>query len=241
MSWAGIRWLIPSRLRTFMIVNLVVAIVMGVLVPMRPVIAKYSSGLAYLSLVLLSFSVAAILVVGPWALVQAYLYPKKCGVWYAWRNGTKRPETRIEIGARAPRAPTLARGDIAAIALGAYLGYQEGAHAAVRGGRTRRFGFACGALVECRRAARAGRQGRGRTRLLSANHGEVCRLAGSSGGLGSARDDRAPRSARALWRRRPRRLKNRRKYECRPQLTPTSRRECRPSGSQERTPRPPRP
>jgi hypothetical protein len=88
-SWA--RWFLPKRLRTIMIVNLAVAILMGVVMAARPAIARNGSAIANMMLLLLAVSILGAILTLPMAVVQMYLYPKKRGLWYTWENAPKHP------------------------------------------------------------------------------------------------------------------------------------------------------
>jgi hypothetical protein len=69
--------MIPKQIRTYLIVNIVFAVVMVVFMAMET------------HLVLLLFLAALIVV--PVALVEIYLYPKKKGIWYELKQGPRRP------------------------------------------------------------------------------------------------------------------------------------------------------
>jgi hypothetical protein len=70
--------MLPKRIRTYLIVNIVIAILLVVFMAMRASIA------------LLLFIVA--LMVVPLVLVEIYLYPKKKGIWYDLKHGTRHRE-----------------------------------------------------------------------------------------------------------------------------------------------------
>jgi hypothetical protein len=89
MAWTWMRIVIPSRLRTFMVVNCVVAILMSTLVLMR---GSISPQMMWVIQSLVAIALSLFLIgIGPVIMVQAYLYPKQCGVWYAWRHRKDRP------------------------------------------------------------------------------------------------------------------------------------------------------
>jgi hypothetical protein len=67
--------MIPTRIRTYLVVNIVIAVLLVVFMAMRASIA------------LLLFIAA--LVVVPLVLVEVYLYPKKKGIWYDMKHGSR--------------------------------------------------------------------------------------------------------------------------------------------------------
>jgi hypothetical protein len=69
--------MMPKRIRTYLIVNIVFAVLMVVFMAIGN------------NLVLLSFLLA--LIVAPIVLVERYLYPKKKGFWYDLKQGPRRP------------------------------------------------------------------------------------------------------------------------------------------------------
>jgi hypothetical protein len=105
-NWAG--WFLPKRLRTIMIVNLAVAVLMGILMPARPAIARNGSVIANTILLLLGASVIGAVLTVPMVLVQMYLYPKKRGLWHVWENGPNRRsgvDGGLPAHVRYPRSP----------------------------------------------------------------------------------------------------------------------------------------
>ena len=69
--------MIPKRIRTYLIGNILIAVLLVVFMAMRA------------SIVSLLFIVA--LMVLPFALVEIYLYPKKKGIWYDFKRGPRHP------------------------------------------------------------------------------------------------------------------------------------------------------
>jgi hypothetical protein len=69
--------MIPKRIRTYLIGNIVIAVLLVVFMAMRA------------SIVSLLFIVA--LMVVPFVLVEFYLYPKKRGIWYDLKHGPRHP------------------------------------------------------------------------------------------------------------------------------------------------------
>jgi hypothetical protein len=86
------RSFLPQRLRTIMIANLGVAMLMGILMPMRGAFATNASLIANTILLLLSVSIIGAVLTVPMILVQMYLYPKNLGLWYSWQHGPRRRE-----------------------------------------------------------------------------------------------------------------------------------------------------
>jgi hypothetical protein len=81
----------PRRLRTYLIVNAVMAILMVFVMALRTELRTGRYLFIDIGLILVYSSVLAALVVGPFALVEIYLYRKKKGIWYEWKTGTRRP------------------------------------------------------------------------------------------------------------------------------------------------------
>jgi hypothetical protein len=104
-------WLLPKRLRTIMIVTVVVAVLMGILIPLRPAIARNASSVAGTIVYLLVVSPIGAIVIALPVLVQMYLYPKKQGLWYAWKTRSQRPArsgVQFPAHVRYPRSPETA-------------------------------------------------------------------------------------------------------------------------------------
>jgi hypothetical protein len=83
--------MIPKRIRTYLILNIVFALIMVVVMAMR---TDLRTGrhlvLNVVSIIFLSSFLAALAAL-PLALVEIYLYPKKKGVWYDLKRGPRRP------------------------------------------------------------------------------------------------------------------------------------------------------
>jgi hypothetical protein len=107
--WAS--WLLMKRIRTIMIVNVAVAVLMGILAPMRRAISWNGSLIAELILFLLVVSAVGAIITVPLVLVQIYLYPKKHGLWYAWEkrsHGQVRDVGQLPAHLRYPPSPEMA-------------------------------------------------------------------------------------------------------------------------------------
>jgi hypothetical protein len=83
--------MIPKRIRTYLIVNIVFAVFMVVVMAMRTDL-RTGRNLVFnvVSLIAIASLVAA-LVALPLAIVEIYLYRMKKGVWYDLKQGQRRP------------------------------------------------------------------------------------------------------------------------------------------------------
>jgi hypothetical protein len=79
----------PQRIRTYLTLNLALAVLMAVVMAVR---SELTTGrflmidfllFAFYSLVLCS------LFIGPFGVIELYLYRRKKGAWYEWRNRTR--------------------------------------------------------------------------------------------------------------------------------------------------------
>ena len=81
--------LVPRRIRSYLTANLVLAIVMFIVLAVR---TELKTGrFLVIDFLLLAFysTVLAFLFFGPIAIVETYLYRRKKGVWYEWKNRTR--------------------------------------------------------------------------------------------------------------------------------------------------------
>jgi hypothetical protein len=92
-------WLFPRRLRTIMIVNVVVAVFMVTLIWLNGGAGGRGSLIMSTIMLLLALSVIGAIITLPMVLVQMYLYPKKHGLWYAWENRSQRG---LDAGPQVP-------------------------------------------------------------------------------------------------------------------------------------------
>jgi hypothetical protein len=110
--------MIPKRIRTYLIANIVFAILMVVVMDVRTDL-RTGRHLVFNVLMIIAFSsLFAVLTVVPLALVEIYLYRKKKGVWYDLKQGPRRPAPDFaalpgELGRRKSDAlrARLARGE----------------------------------------------------------------------------------------------------------------------------------
>ena len=110
--------MIPKRIRTYLIVNIVFAILMVLVMAVRSDLRTGRHMVFNVFLVIVFSSIFAALVSVPIALVEIYLYRKKKGVWYDLKQGPRRPAPdfaalRGELVRRKSEAyrARLARGD----------------------------------------------------------------------------------------------------------------------------------
>jgi hypothetical protein len=81
----------PRRIRSYLAVNLVLAVVMAIVMVVR---AELKTGrFTVIDFLLFSFYSAVLtsLFFGPLGIVEIYLYHRKKGVWYEWKNRTRHP------------------------------------------------------------------------------------------------------------------------------------------------------
>jgi hypothetical protein len=90
-----VRRLIPSRIRTLMIANVIVAVAMALFLNFKSQIVTAAYLLGDVAQVILVLAVIGILVTGPLAIVEFYLYRKQKGVLFQWTAGPPRPPRDI--------------------------------------------------------------------------------------------------------------------------------------------------
>lgn len=81
----------PRRIRSYLTLNLALAVVMAVVLAVR---TELKTGrFVVIDFLLFAFysAVLASLFAGPIAVVESYLYRRNKGVWYEWKNRTRRP------------------------------------------------------------------------------------------------------------------------------------------------------
>src|ERR1700677_480583 len=81
----------PKRIRTYLTFNLVLAVLMAVVMAVRAELRTGRFLLVDIFFIVFYSAVLASLFIGPFALIEIYLYRKKTGVWYEWKNQTRRP------------------------------------------------------------------------------------------------------------------------------------------------------
>jgi hypothetical protein len=87
--------MLPQRLRTYLVVNAAIALLMGIVLAVRTDLRSGRHFFVDLLLILVFSSMLAALTLGQIALVEIYLYRKKKGTWYEWRNRKPRPPRDI--------------------------------------------------------------------------------------------------------------------------------------------------
>jgi hypothetical protein len=80
----------PQHIRTYLIANVALAVLMAVVMAVRTELRSGHFLFIDIFLIIFYASVLASLTVGPFALIEIYLYRKKKGVWYEWKNGARR-------------------------------------------------------------------------------------------------------------------------------------------------------
>jgi hypothetical protein len=83
--------MIPKRIRTYLIANIVIAVLMLVVMAVRTDLRTGRHLVLDVALVIMLSSFLAALVVAPLTLVEVYLYRRKKGVWYNLKQGPRRP------------------------------------------------------------------------------------------------------------------------------------------------------
>jgi hypothetical protein len=83
--------MIPKRIRTYLIANVVFALLMLVVMAARTDLRTGRHLVLNVVLIIVFSSFLAALVGVPLALVEIYLYRKKKGVWYDLKQGPRRP------------------------------------------------------------------------------------------------------------------------------------------------------
>ena len=83
--------MVPQRIRTYLTFNLVLAVLMAVVMAVRAELRTGRFLLIDVFLFIFYSSVLASLFFGPFGVVEIYLYRRKKGVWYEWKNRTRRP------------------------------------------------------------------------------------------------------------------------------------------------------
>jgi hypothetical protein len=80
----------PKRLQTYLRLNCALAVFMAIVMAVRAELRTGRYLLIDVGLILVFSIVLASMLVGPLALTELYLYRKKKGIWYDWRNKTPR-------------------------------------------------------------------------------------------------------------------------------------------------------
>ncbi len=83
--------MLPQRIRTYLYVNLALAVLMAVVMALRTQLLSGRFLFVDIFLIIFYAAVLASLTVGPFALIEIYLYRQKKGVWYEWKNQASQP------------------------------------------------------------------------------------------------------------------------------------------------------
>ncbi len=107
--------MIPKRIRTYLIVNVVFAMVMVGVMAVRTDLRTGRQLIFNVVLILLFSSLFAVLAGLPMALVEIYLYRKRKGIWYDFNNKPRRPaaDFAADTGELARRKSEAIRGRLA--------------------------------------------------------------------------------------------------------------------------------
>jgi hypothetical protein len=89
----------PRSIRTYLTVNLALAVLMAIVMAVRSELRSGRFLFIDIFLIIFYALVLALLAVGPFALIEIYLYRKKKGVWYEWKNGTRRQPHELSANA----------------------------------------------------------------------------------------------------------------------------------------------
>jgi hypothetical protein len=97
--------LIPSRIRTLMIANVLVALAMVLFLNFKEQIVTGAYLLVETALIVLVLALVGIVVCGPLVLVEIYLYRKKKGVLFQWTAAPARPPREVVTRRAVRRYP----------------------------------------------------------------------------------------------------------------------------------------
>jgi hypothetical protein len=87
----------PRSIRTYLTVNLALAVLMAIVMAVRSELRSGRFLLIDLFLFAFYCLVLSSIFVGPFAIIEIYLYRRKKGAWYAWMNQGKNPRRDREI------------------------------------------------------------------------------------------------------------------------------------------------
>jgi hypothetical protein len=107
--------MLPKRIRTYLFLNVTLAVSMSVVLAVRSELRSGRHNLIDVGLLIVFALSLGLFVFGPLSLVERYLSRRKKGVWYAWRHGIGRrrddeilsPEERRSRKSEAVRARLL--------------------------------------------------------------------------------------------------------------------------------------
>jgi hypothetical protein len=100
---ADAMYVFPKHIRTYLIFNLSLAVLMAVVIAVRTELRTGRFLVIDLLLLALSWTVLSSIVFGPFAVVEIYLYRRKKGVWYEWKNRTGHRRREREISSEERR------------------------------------------------------------------------------------------------------------------------------------------
>jgi hypothetical protein len=89
----------PQHIRTYLIANLALAVLMAVVMAVRTELRSGHFLFIDIFLIIFYASVLASVMLGPFALIEIYLYRQKKGVWYEWKNQPKRTPRDLAMSA----------------------------------------------------------------------------------------------------------------------------------------------
>jgi hypothetical protein len=103
---------VPSRIRTFMVANVVVAIVMVLFLNFKSEFLTGAEFLVGVARVVLILAVLGTMIAGPLIVVEVYLYRMKKGVFFQWTAASPPPPRDIIARPRISRYPRPAAEDL---------------------------------------------------------------------------------------------------------------------------------
>jgi hypothetical protein len=89
----------PRSIRTYLTANLALAVLMAIVMAVRTELRSGHFLFIDIFLIIFYALVLASLTAGPFALIEIYLYRQKKGVWYEWKNGTRRQPYELAANA----------------------------------------------------------------------------------------------------------------------------------------------
>jgi hypothetical protein len=89
--------MLPQRIRTYLYVNMALAVLMAVVMAVRTELRSGRFLFIDIFLIIFYASVLASLAVGPFALIEIYLYRQKKGVWYGWKHQSRLPRQNLDM------------------------------------------------------------------------------------------------------------------------------------------------
>jgi hypothetical protein len=105
--------LIPTRIRTLMILNVVVALAMVVFLNFATQIGAGANSLVAIAQIVFVLSLLGVVLFAPLVLVEIYLYKRKKGVFFQWTVSPARPPRDVIPKHRIRRYPRTAKAETA--------------------------------------------------------------------------------------------------------------------------------